>query len=147
LELFQQTPELDALVVCIGGGGLLAGSLIAAKALRPDIRVFGVEPELGNDFYLSRKAGKPVEIPPPQTIADGLRSPKPGAITFPIVNELVDDILLVGEDEILGAMELIKTRMKLVVEPSGAVSAAAILAHKLPPGIRRVGVILSGGNV
>jgi len=147
LELLEQAPELDALVVCIGGGGLLAGSLIAAKALRPDVRVFGVEPELGNDFYLSRKAGKRVEIPPPKTIADGLRTPKPGAITFPIVNELVEDILLVTEDEILGAMEFIKTRMKLVVEPSGAVSAAAVLSHKLPPGIRRVGVILSGGNI
>jgi threonine dehydratase len=147
LELLEQAPELDALVVCIGGGGLLAGSLIAAKALRPDIRVFGVEPELGNDFYLSRKAGTRVEIPPPQTIADGLRTPKPGAITFPIVNELVDDILLVTEDEILGAMEFIKTRMKLVVEPSGAVSAAAVLSHKLPPGIKRAGVILSGGNI
>ena len=147
LELLEQAPELDALVVCIGGGGLLAGSLIAAKAVRPDVRVFGVEPELGNDFYLSRKAGKRVEIPPPATIADGLRSPKPGAITFPIVNELVEDILLVTEDEILSAMELIKTRMKLVVEPSGAVSAAAVLAHKLPPGIRRAGVILSGGNI
>jgi threonine dehydratase len=147
LELLEQAPELDALVVCIGGGGLLAGSLIAAKALRPDIRVFGVEPGLGNDFYLSRKAGTRVEIPPPQTIADGLRTPKPGAITFPIVNELVDDILLVTEDEILGAMEFIKTRMKLVVEPSGAVSAAAVLSHKLPPGIKRAGVILSGGNI
>jgi threonine dehydratase len=147
LELLEQAPELDALVVCIGGGGLLAGSLIAAKALRPDIRVFGVEPELGNDFYLSRKAGTRVEIPPPQTIADGLRTPKPGAITFPIVNELVEDILLVTEDEILGAMEFIKTRMKLVVEPSGAVSAAAVLSHKLPPGIKRAGVILSGGNI
>jgi threonine dehydratase len=106
-----------------------------------------VEPELGNDFYLSRKAGKRVEIPPPETIADGLRSPKPGAITFPIVNELVEDILLVTEDEILGAMEFIKSRMKLIVEPSGAVGAAAVLAHKLPPGIRRAGVILSGGNI
>jgi threonine dehydratase len=147
LELLEQAPDLDALVVCIGGGGLLAGSLIAAKALRPSLRVFGVEPELGNDFYLSRKAGERVEIPPPQTIADGLRSPKPGALTFPIVNELAEDILLVTEDEIIAAMELIKTRMKLIVEPSGAVSAAAVLAKKLPPGIESAGVILSGGNI
>ncbi len=147
LELLEQAPDLDALVVCIGGGGLLAGSLIAAKALRPNLRVFGVEPELGNDFYLSRKAGRRVEIPPPQTIADGLRSPKPGALTFPIVNELVEDILLVTEEEIVAAMDLIKTRMKLIVEPSGAVAAAAVVARKLPPEIKRAGVILSGGNI
>ena len=147
VELLEQVPDLDTLVVCIGGGGLLSGSLVAARALKPGIKVYGVEPELGNDFYLSRKAGKRVEIAPPQTIADGLRAPKPGALTFPLVNELVDDILLVSDDEIRAAMDLLMTRMKLVVEPSGAVSAAAVLSGKLPAGSRRVGAILSGGNI
>ena len=147
LEFLEQAPELDAIVVQIGGGGLIAGCAIAAKALKPDIRVFGVEPERANDTYLSMRAGKRVEIPPPDTIADGLRAPKPGAITFPIVQRLVDDVLLVTEDEIREAVAFVASRMKIVVEPSGAVPAAAALARKIPGEFRNVGLVVSGGNV
>jgi len=147
MELLEDQPELDALVVCVGGGGLIAGSSIAAKALRPGIRVFGVEPECGNDMHLSLRSGERVKIPPPPTLADGLRTQQPGAVTFPIVQQNVEDVLLVSEDEIKATMKFLLTRMKIVVEPSGAVSAAAVLFRKLPPGIHRAGVIISGGNV
>lgn len=147
LELMEQVPSLDALVVCLGGGGLLAGSAIAAKALNPAIRIFGVEPELGNDYWLSRRKGEPVEIASPATIADGLRTTKPGVHTFPIIQELVEDILLVTEEEIKETTKFVLTRMKLVVEPSGVVGASAVLHGKLPKELRRIGVILSGGNV
>lgn len=147
LELLEQQPDLDALVVCLGGGGLLAGCAIAARSLRPDIRVFGVEPEIANDYWLSLQRGEPVEIAPPATIADGLRTTKPGQWNFPIIRRLVDGVLLVSEQEIREAAKFILTRMKLVVEPSGAVGAAAALAGKLPGSFRRVGIVLSGGNV
>ncbi len=147
LELLRQVSELDAILVPLGGGGLLSGALIAAKALRPGIRVYGIEPELANDWYLSLEAGKRIEIASPPTIADGLRTPMPGELTFDIVSRLVDGVLLVSEDEIKQAMRFLLTRMKLLVEPSGAVAAAALLAGKTPPDLRRVGVILSGGNV
>jgi threonine dehydratase len=146
-ELLEEVPDLDALVVCVGGGGLLAGSSIAARHLRPSIRIFGVEPELANDTYLSFAAGERVKIDTPPTIADGLRSTSPGALTFPILRRNVEQMLLVSEDEIREAVKFLMMRMKIVVEPSGAVSAAAVLFRKLPPGIGRVGVILSGGNV
>mgnify|MGYP005844561179 CR=1 FL=1 len=146
LELMEDAPALDALVVCVGGGGLISGCATAAKGLNPSIRVIGVEPEDANDTWRSLKAGERVEIPPPATIADGLRAPKPGALTFPVVQRLVERILLVSEDEIRETMKFLLTRMKIVVEPSGAVAAAAALHGKLPGGIRRAGVILSGGN-
>jgi threonine dehydratase len=147
LELLEEVPDLDALVVQIGGGGLSAGCAIAAKSINQNIRVFGVEPELANDTYLSFRAGERVEIPPPDTIADGLRSPKPGALTFPIIQKLADDVLLVSEDEIRHAVGFVQTRLKIVVEPSGAVPAAAALAHKIPGNLRKIGLIVSGGNV
>ncbi len=147
LELLEETPDLDALVVPLGGGGLLSGSALIAKAINAGIRVFGVEPESGNDYYLSRKAGERVGIPQPDTIADGLRCTKPGVLTFPIIESQVEEILLVSDQEILAAMDLLRTRMKIVVEPSGAVGAAACLFHKLPADIRSVGIILSGGNL
>jgi threonine dehydratase len=147
IELFEDVPDLDALVVCIGGGGLCAGSSIAAKELRPGVRIFGVEPEIANDTWLSMAAGKRVEIPPPETIADGLRSPQPGALTFPILLQNVESVVLVSEDEIKAAMRFLLSRMKILVEPSGAVAAAAVLFGKIPRGLGRVGVILSGGNV
>ena len=147
LELMEQVADLDALVVCIGGGGLISGCATAAKGLDPSIRVFGVEPEDGNDTWLSLRAGERREIPPPATIADGLRAQKPGAVTFPIIQRLVDDIFLVSEDEIKAALKFLLTRMKILAEPSGAVPAAAVLAGKLPPGLRRVGILISGGNV
>jgi threonine dehydratase len=147
LELLDEAPDLDALVVPIGGGGLISGSSIAAHAIRAGIRVFGVEPEHGNDTLLSIRAGSRVAIPLPETIADGLRATTPGALTFPLIQKHVEDIVLVSDSEIRAAMKFLLTRMKTLVEPSGAASAAAALHHKLPPDIRRIGVILSGGNV
>ena len=147
LELLEEVPDLDALIVCVGGGGLLAGSSLAAKGLRADIRIFAAEPEQANDTYLSFRAGRRVEIPPPDTIADGLRPNKPGAITFPIVQQHVEDVLLATEDEIRRAVTFVQSRMKMMVEPSGAVPAAVTLAHKLPGDIQRAGLIVSGGNI
>lgn len=147
LEFLEETGELDALITPLGGGGLLSGCAVIAKALQPGIRIFGVEPEAGNDYWLSRKAGYPVAIASPDTIADGLRTTKPGVYTFPIVQSLVEDVLLVSDDEIRDAMRFLFTRMKIVVEPSGAVGVAALLHAKLPAGIRKAGVVLSGGNV
>ena len=147
LELMEEVRELDALIVPIGGGGLMSGCSIAAKHLRPGIRVIGVEPENGNDAFLSLQAGARIEIPPPDTIADGLRTPVPGAITFPILQKNVERVVLVSDDEIRAAVKFLLTRMKILVEPSGAVGAAAALFGKLPPGMGRVGIVLSGGNV
>jgi threonine dehydratase len=147
LELLDEIPDLDALVVCIGGGGLISGSAIAARAMRPGIRIFGVEPQGGNDTWLSFRAGKRLTIPVPQTIADGLRSPSPGELTFPIIQKNVEDIVLVSDDEIRETMKFFLTRMKLLVEPSGAVAPAALLYGKSPKGLGRVGAIVSGGNV
>ena len=147
LELLDEVPDLDAVVACVGGGGLLAGTATAVKGINPSIRVFGAEPAQANDTWQSLRKGERVEIAPPDTIADGLRPTKPGAITFPIVQRHVEDILLVSEDEIREAMKFVASRMKIVIEPSGAVSVAAALAHKLPSGVRRLGVIISGGNV
>jgi threonine dehydratase len=146
LELMEQAPELDALITPIGGGGLLSGCAVAAKGVNPKIRVFGAEPEGANDTYLSFRKGERVEVNP-DTIADGLRSPTPGKLTFPIIRELAEDVLLVTEDEIREAMKFLLTRMKILVEPSGAVPAAAVLFGKLPKGINQVGIVLSGGNV
>jgi threonine dehydratase len=147
LELLEDHPDLDALVVCIGGGGLISGCATIAKSINPNIRIFGVEPELANDTWYSFRKGERVEIPPSQTIADGLRSPSPGKLTFPIIQRLVEDIVLVSENEIRQAVQFCFTRMKIVVEPSGAVSLAAALFHKLPKELKRVGLILSGGNM
>jgi threonine dehydratase len=147
LELLEQAPNLDALVVCIGGGGLIAGCAIAAKHINPSIRIFGVEPADANDTFLSFAAGKRVEIPAPPTIADGLRSPSPGELTFPIIQKYVEKIVLVSDDEIRATVKFLLTRMKILVEPSGAVSAAAAMFGKLPGGLGRVGIVLSGGNM
>jgi len=147
LELLAEKPDLDAVFVPVGGGGLLAGTAVAAKAHNSQIRVFGVEPELASDWYQSLKAGKRVAVPPPLTIADGLRTPIPGEVTFPIVQQLVEEVLLVSEDEIKAAVRFLLSRLKLLTEPSGAVPAAALLHKKVPSGIRKAGIILSGGNV
>ncbi len=114
--------------------------------MNPKIRIFGGEPERANDTYLSFRSGVRTEVTP-DTIADGLRSPMVGRLTFPIIRELAEDILLVTEDEIRAAVKFLLTRMKILVEPSGAVSAAAVLFRRLPAGINRIGVVLSGGNV
>lgn len=145
LELLEEVPDLDALVVCVGGGGLMAGCSTIAKGLHPKMRIFGAEPERASDTWQSLREGRRVEIPPPDTIADGLRAPSPGKLTFPIVQRNVEEVLLVTEDEIRDAMRFLFTRLKMVVEPSGAVSVAA--ARHLPPDLTRVGVVVSGGNV
>jgi len=149
LELLQEIPELDAIAVPLGGGGLLSGTLTVVKNVQPRTRVFGVEPELANDWYLSLQAGKRTEIAPPATLADGLRTPIPGAITFPIVQAMADGVELVSESEMKSAVLFLLTRLKILTEPSGAVAAAAVLFKKLklPASVRSIGVILSGGNV
>ncbi len=147
LELLEEIPDLDALVVPIGGGGLISGCSTAANHMRPGIRVIGVEPADGNDTFLSLEQGRRVEIPPPESIADGLRSPSPGELTFPIIQRNVERVVLVADAEILAAMKFLLMRLKILVEPSGAVTAAAALSGKLPEGLGRVGLILSGGNV
>jgi threonine dehydratase len=147
LELLEDAPDLDALVICAGGGGLLAGSATIAKAVNPRIRIFGVEPELANDMALSMSAGERVTNPPSDSIADGLRTPSPGALTFPVIQRHVEKILLVSEAEIRAAMRFLLDQMKILAEPSGAVGVAAVLFGMLPAGIGRVGVVISGGNV
>jgi threonine dehydratase len=148
LELLEDAaPDVDALVAPVGGGGLLAGCSTIAKSLRPGIRIFGVEPELAGDTALSFAAGERVAIAPPETIADGLRSPVPGKLTFPVLRQHVEKILLVSEEQIREAMRFLMERMKIVVEPSGAVAVAAVMNGMLPAGIRSVGVVISGGNV
>lgn len=147
LELLEEVPELDALVVPVCGGGLMAGSATAARALRPAIRIFGVEPEDGNDTQLSLAAGERVSITHPATVADGLRQRTPGRLTFPILRREVERIVIVSDAEILDAVRFLFLRLKLVVEPSGAVGVAAVLAGTVPAECRRVGVIVSGGNL
>ncbi|MBY0502570.1 MAG: threonine/serine dehydratase [Bryobacteraceae bacterium] len=147
LELLEDVPDLDTLLVCVGGGGMIAGCAVIAKSLDPRIRVYGVEPALANDTYLSLRANERVAVENSPTIADGLRTPKPGAKTFPVVQQLVDDILLVTEEEIKAAMRFLLERVKIVAEPSGSVCVAAALAGKLPSGTGRVGLVVSGGNV
>jgi len=147
LELLDEVGKLDALITPVGGGGLLSGCATIAKALDPNIRVFGAEPEGANDTFLSMIAGDRVAVPHPDTIADGLRSPKPGELTFPVIRRLAERIILVTDDEIRAAAKFLLTRMKILVEPSGATPAAVVLFRKLPPEIQSVGVVLSGGNV
>ena len=140
-------PDLDALLTPCGGGGLFAGTSTAAKAIRPEVRCFPVESELSDDTRQSFARGERVTIPPPATIADGMRTQTPGALTFPILQKNAEAVLTVSEEEIVEAMRLILFRLKMLVEPTGAVAAAAALFGKLPEGVERVGVVLSGGNV
>jgi threonine dehydratase len=147
LEFVEDVPDLDLLLVPTSGSGLLAGSAVAAKHLRPQIRIFGVEPEAGNDTWQSFRKGERVEIPVPKTIADGLQVTAPGKLTFPIVRELVEDILLVSDQELISTLRFILERMKVLVEPSGAAGAAAVFHRKFDFAGKRVGVLLSGGNV
>jgi threo-3-hydroxy-L-aspartate ammonia-lyase len=147
LELLEDTPELDVIAAPVGGGGLISGTAIVARALRPGMRVVGVETETGNHAYLSKLRGERVTIPPPDTIADGIRTAALGTLTWPIVREQVDEVVLVSEEEVRAAMRFLLLRLKLVVEPTGAVPAAAALSGKLARFGSRAGVILSGGNV
>lgn len=146
-ELIEDAGELDMLVVCLGGGGLLSGSAIAARALNPDIEIFGVEPEAGNDAQQSFRSGKIVHIETPRTIADGAQTQHLGEFTFPVIRSLVDDILTVTDDELVKTMTFFASRMKIVVEPTGCLAAAAVLHGKADVRGKRVGILLSGGNV
>jgi threonine ammonia-lyase medium form len=147
LELIEEVSDLHALVAPISGGGLIAGSATAAKGLRPEIRVIGVEPAAGDDTRRSLQASRRVRIEVPRTIADGLQAAIPGELTFEVNRRLVDDVVTVTDEEIVEAMRVLFERLKVVVEPSGAVGVAALLARRIPTPGRRVGVILSGGNV
>jgi threonine dehydratase len=147
LELLEEVPDLDAIVVPIGGGGLMSGCSIVAKHLRPGIRVIGVEPATANDAALSLAAGRRVEIDQPTSIADGLIVRSLSDLTFSIIQKNVEQVVLVTDDEIRAAVKWLLQRMKILVEPSGAAPVAAALSGKLPPGLGRVGFVLSGGNV
>jgi threo-3-hydroxy-L-aspartate ammonia-lyase len=147
LELVEDVQALDALVVPVSGGGLIAGCATAAKALLPGIRVVGVEPEAGDDTRRSLAAGERVRIDVPRTIADGLQSSEPGELTFEVNRRLVDEVVTVGDAEIVEAMAFLFDRMKLVTEPSGAIGVAALLAGRVDVAGKRVGVVVSGGNV
>jgi len=148
LELLTEVPDLDVLVVPMGGGGLMAGCATAARAIRPGIRIVGVEPAAGDDTRRSLVAGSRVTLPGvPRTIADGLQATVPGELTFQVNARLVDDVVTVTDDQMVAAMAELFRRAKVVVEPSGSVGLAAVLSGPLDARGRRVGVVLSGGNV
>ena len=146
-ELFDEVGELDVLLVCLGGGGLLSGSALAARALSPRCKVYGVEPEAGNDGQQSFRAGRIIDIPTPQTIADGAQTQHLGRYTFEVIRRDVDDVLTVTDDQLIEAMRFFAERMKMIVEPTGCLSFAAACHGGLALEGRRVGVIVSGGNV
>lgn len=147
LELLEEIPELDAIVSPVGGGGLISGSAIAAKAMKPGIQIFGVEAVGADDAKQSLQTGKIVHIDPPNTIADGIRTQAIGTLTFAIMRELLSDIVIVSDDEIIDALRFVIPRMKIVVEPTGAVPIAAVMQNRIPANLKRVGVIVSGGNI
>ncbi|MDA0173734.1 pyridoxal-phosphate dependent enzyme [Solirubrobacter taibaiensis] len=147
LELIEDAGPLDVLLVCLGGGGLLSGCATATAALSPDTRIIGVEPEAGDDFVRSLAAGERVAIEVPRTIADGQQTNMPGELTFPVIQQLVDEVITVSDAEIVTAMKLLFERAKVVAEPSGACAFAALLAGKVEANGLRVGVTISGGNV
>ncbi|HMJ24979.1 MAG TPA: threonine/serine dehydratase [Pyrinomonadaceae bacterium] len=147
LEFLGEVSDLDCILTPCSGGGLFAGVSTAAKAIKPSIHCFAVEPETANDTQQSIAKGERVAIPPPPTIADGLRVQTPGALTFPITRANADDVLTVSDQEITEAIRFMLFRMKLLVEPSGAAAAAAVFFKKLPEAMKRVGVVLSGGNI
>ncbi|MGZ4298840.1 MAG: pyridoxal-phosphate dependent enzyme [Solirubrobacteraceae bacterium] len=147
LELLEDVAGLDVLMVPVGGGGLIAGCATVCAALSSGTRVVGVEPEAGDDVVRSLAAGERVRIHVGQTIADGQQAAMPGELTWPIIKALVADVVTVTDDEIVEAMRFLFERMKLVVEPSGACAFAALLAGRLRGEDRRVGVVLSGGNI
>ena len=148
LELLADAPTPDVVVVPLGGGGLLSGWATALRTLAPSVRVVGVETVGADDWAQSLAAGRPVEIAPPSTIADGIRTLAPGRFTWPVVSRLVDEVVVVTDDDVKAAMRLVVARLKLVVEPTGAVAVAALLTGALGDlGGRTVGLVLSGGNV
>lgn len=147
VEFLEEVPDLDCLLAPCSGGGLFAGLATAAKELKPDIRCYAVEPDTGDDTRQSFQKGERVTISPPSTIADGLRVQTPGRLTFPIVQKLADDVLTVSDTEILDCIRFMLFRMKVLIEPSGAAAAAAVMFKKLPEDVKQVGVVLSGGNI
>jgi threonine dehydratase len=146
-ELLEETGPLDFLFVCVGGGGLLAGCALATQELSPACQIYGVEPEAGNDAQQSLRSGRIVRIPVPRTIADGAQTPCVGELTFPVMQRLVRDIVTVSDDQLRLQMRFFAERMKIVVEPTGCLAAAAVMNRVVPVGGARVGVIISGGNV
>ncbi len=146
-ELFEEVGELDYLFVCLGGGGLLSGSALSARALSPGCKVYGVEPEAGNDGQQSFRSGAIVHIPTPKTIADGAQTQHLGEYTFGVIKRDVDDVLTVSDAQLVQAMRFFAERMKMIVEPTGCLGFAAACAAGLPIAGKRVGVIISGGNV
>lgn len=146
-ELIEEVGPLDVLLVCMGGGGLLAGSALSAAALSPGCQVVGVEPEAGDDGQRSFRTGEIVTIAPPRTIADGAMTTRIGALPFAIIRRAVADIVTVSDVQLVEAMRFLAERMKIVVEPTGCLAAAAALAQTHPCADKRVGIVLSGGNV
>jgi threonine dehydratase len=146
-ELIEEVGPLDVLIVPLGGGGLLSGSATAAKAMSPGCTVVGVEPEAGNDGQQSFRSGQIVRIETPKTIADGAQTQFLGRHTFPVIQQRVDDILTVSDAELVEAMKFFASRMKMIVEPTGCLAAAAAFGRKLDLAGKRVGVILTGGNI
>jgi threonine dehydratase len=151
MELIDEVGPLDFLFVCVGGGGVLSGSAIAASAMSPGCAVYGVEPEAGNDAQRSFRSGEIVHIDVPDTIADGARTQHVGKLVLPILRELVRDIVTVSDDQLRSQMRFFAERMKIVVEPTGCLAAAAVMQHVVDVSMRdheaRVGVIITGGNV
>jgi threonine dehydratase len=147
VELLEEVPDLDAIVVPVSGGGLLGGWATAAQKLQPSVAIYGAEPEAASDTKQSLAAGHRIEVKENPTIADGLRVTAPGKLTFPIVQRSVKDVLLVSDDEMIETLTWMLERMKVLVEPSGAAAAAAVRHKKADFSGRRVGVVLSGGNV
>lgn len=146
-ELFEETGPLDAFFVCLGGGGLLAGSALATRALSPACKLYGVEPEAGNDGQQSFRSGQIVHIDTPKTIADGAQTQHLGKLTFPIIRRDVDDVLTVSDAQLVERMGFAASRMKLVIEPTGCLGFAAALQMKEQLRGKRVGILISGGNV
>jgi threo-3-hydroxy-L-aspartate ammonia-lyase len=146
-ELFDEVGPLDAFFVCLGGGGLLAGSALATRALSPECKLYGVEPEAGNDGQQSFRKGELVHIDTPRTIADGAQTQQLGDITFPIIQRDVSDIYTATDAELIDAMRFMASRMKMIVEPTGCLAFAAARARAAQLKGQRVGVLISGGNV
>lgn len=146
-ELFEEVGQLDYLFVPIGGGGLIAGSAIAAKHLSPECIIIGVEPEAGNDAQQSLRSGEIVTIPVPKTIADGAQTQRLGELTFPIIRAMVKEIVTVSDNQLREQIRFFAERMKMIVEPTGCLGAAAVFNRVLDVDNKRVGIILSGGNM
>ena len=146
-ELFEEVGALDAFFVCLGGGGLLSGSALSTRALAPDCKLYGVEPEAGNDGQQSFRSGRIVHIDTPQTIADGAQTQHLGQHTFPIIRRDVDDVFTVTDEQLIDGMRFFAARMKLVVEPTGCLGFAAARAMKDQLKGKRIGILISGGNV